>query len=223
MTMIERAAMALSGRTLADWNTGPQSMRDMYLRDARTALGPVVEELRRDGEYFTKSEDDAEVLVGATFLGIANRMTGEQASAINRARDEPKAGGAKKAGWQPIDTALNDEGTSMTMIERVQVAIEQVPYPYVERCDDDGNPIVQTLREFYENTWQGDNADSLFPAVARAVLQAIREPTELMISAGNIHHLGVPNPLDATDDDQVERENCATIFIAMVDAALAEK
>jgi hypothetical protein len=72
----------------------------------------------------------------------------------------------------------------------VQTAIETMPYLDLETWDDDlhdGRPV--TLREFYENTWQGQFADKLFSSVAavaaRAALDALADNvSEGMVEAG---------------------------------------
>jgi hypothetical protein len=57
----------------------------------------------------------------------------------------------------------------------IQSAIENMPYRegFEKKTHDTRESRPTTLREFFENTWQGDYADELFPKVARAVLQAI--------------------------------------------------
>lgn len=57
--------------------------------------------------------------------------------------------------------------------------------------------------------------DSHWNDIARAVLTAIREPSEEMLVAG----ITAPNYLE----DQSSRRGCGNIYAAMIDAALAEQ
>lgn len=61
-------------------------------------------------------------------------------------------------------------------VERVRKAIEAVPYVWVAGGWDEvsGEDVVPTLREFFENTWQGENADAVFDTVARAAVDALK-------------------------------------------------
>jgi hypothetical protein len=61
----------------------------------------------------------------------------------------------------------------------------------------------------------GDDSKSRYRKVARAVLTAMREPTEEMKLAG----VKAPNYLE----DQSSRRGCGNIYTAMIDAALAEE
>jgi len=104
----------------------------------------------------------------------------------------------------------------MSMIERAAKALEDMPYPYATVWGDEADePRTPTLGEFYRSTYQGCNADELFPAAVRAVLQAIREPSEAMTSAGIIerHDACVPEAWSLAT---------ANIYRAMIDAAMRE-
>ena len=57
----------------------------------------------------------------------------------------------------------------------VQAAVEDMPYRWLgpNYPDERGVEIYDTLREFFENTWQSDNADAVFKDAAAAAVQAI--------------------------------------------------
>ena len=62
--------------------------------------------------------------------------------------------------------------TDAALVAAVQKAIEDMPYLDFETWA--GETLrPQTLREFYEGTYQGGYADELFPAVARVAVQAV--------------------------------------------------
>lgn len=69
----------------------------------------------------------------------------------------------------------------------VQTAIETMPYLDLETWDDDlddGRPV--TLREFYENTWQGQFADKLFSSVATVAARAAIDALADNVSEGMV-------------------------------------
>ena len=56
----------------------------------------------------------------------------------------------------------------------VQAAVESMPYQWIgPNYGVGGVEIYDTLREFFEGTWQGDNADEVFKDAAAAAVQAI--------------------------------------------------
>ena len=79
----------------------------------------------------------------------------------------------------------------MDIVERaraaVKASVEQMPYPWCVPSYEE----PPSLREFFEATWQGKNADEVFEAAAdvatRAaiaeVLDAMMEPSEGMMDA----------------------------------------
>ena len=71
-------------------------------------------------------------------------------------------------------TKLADELGAMA--KAIRTAIEYMPYLDRQKEDDDGDYLPLTLREFYEETWQGSYADELFQDVENVIITALRQP-----------------------------------------------
>lgn len=67
---------------------------------------------------------------------------------------------------------------------KVQHAVEQMPYrDFTELTADGSTERPTTLREFFENTWQGEHADEVFSAAAKvATRTAITAHTAALIA-----------------------------------------
>lgn len=56
----------------------------------------------------------------------------------------------------------------------VQAAVEAMPYQWIgPNYGVGGVEFYNTLREFFEDTWQGDNADEVFKDAAAAAVQSL--------------------------------------------------
>lgn len=81
-----------------------------------------------------------------------------------------------------------------TMIERLEKAIADAEHLYISQFPDNRDLL--------------EMSPILYRAQVRAVLEALREPTEAMTRPS---------------DDYTDREHNATLFRQMIDAALSEK
>lgn len=93
--------------------------------------------------------------------------------------------------------ARRESGVS-EMIERVTKAIVRARHPGLEESEIDNED---------SHYWWGLSVDE-----ARAAIEAMREPTEVMVVAA-----------DAFDQGNAGIEECKDIYRAMVDAALAKR
>ena len=71
-------------------------------------------------------------------------------------------------------TKLADELEALA--KAIRAAIEYMPYLDRQKEDDDGDYLPLTLREFYEETWQGSYADELFQDVENVIITALSQP-----------------------------------------------
>lgn len=77
------------------------------------------------------------------------------------------------------------------------------------------NGMLLAITQIERDVRLRDLTDDEMKDIARAVLTAIREPSEEMLVAG----ITAPNYLE----DQSSRRGCGNIYAAMIDAALAEQ
>ena len=83
-------------------------------------------------------------------------------------------GNAVSRSAEPYVPKLADELEALA--KAIRTAIEYMPYLDRQKEDDDGDYLPLTLREFYEETWQGSYADELFQDVENVIITALRQP-----------------------------------------------